>query len=113
MHHLLEYINQDIKGDKSEDKDSTVNETESKEIHTLTPVGPKTAKAPSPYRLINRLVFKLEPPYLIGVTWVIKKARKILLIVFNVFWLYLYGVSKSAANIYPSNKYDFFPVHLL
>ena len=28
MHHLLKHINQDIKGDKSKDKDSTVNKTE-------------------------------------------------------------------------------------
>ena len=57
MHHLPEYINQDIKRRLSIDKDSTVNKTEywSKRNPTGKPQWARqTAKASGPYHLINR-----------------------------------------------------------
>ena len=57
MHLLLEHINQDIKGEKSEDKDSTVKraENQSKKQQQIDSGRPDNSQS------IKRYIFQLEP----------------------------------------------------
>ena len=63
MHHLQKHINQDIKKDKAKKRTQQVIKlnTGAKEIQQVNPCGPENSQSISPYHLINRYVFKLEP----------------------------------------------------
>ena len=56
MHHLLQYINQDIKGDKAKIRTQQLIKlnTGVKEIQQLHRGGPDNSQSIRPYHLINR-----------------------------------------------------------